>query len=153
MIAEAVLLRFSSAVSDFQRDWPLRVAVICQDGRPVWMVSVLLHMAIDARQRSRPWITTDLRPPRTPPSSRADGRGVGSLGAGVPCSSKYNATALLSGQFQWLDCGDRAGGCASSGHARQVGRARHVGYQRLQATAQPFGEPRLPLPRWCQADP
>jgi len=50
--------RFEDAAFDFARDWPVRMGVVCQQGRPAYVVSVVCHLALDGFAAVR--IMTDL---------------------------------------------------------------------------------------------
>ena len=39
--------RFEDAAFDFVRDWPVRMGVVCRQGRPAYLVSVICHLAMD----------------------------------------------------------------------------------------------------------
>lgn len=44
---EAVRARFEESPFDIEKEWPVRMAVIRQDGVPVWFTAMYPHMAID----------------------------------------------------------------------------------------------------------
>lgn len=46
-VAADVEERYRTAPLDFTRDWPIRMAVVCADGRPTHMVVLMSHIAID----------------------------------------------------------------------------------------------------------
>ena len=46
-VAAAVEERYRTAPVDFTRDWPIRMGVVCRDGRPTHMVVLMSHIAID----------------------------------------------------------------------------------------------------------
>lgn len=56
--AAAMQRRFEDAAFDFVRDWPVRMGVLCQRGRPAYLVSVICHLALDGFAARR--IMTDL---------------------------------------------------------------------------------------------
>lgn len=47
-LAEAVRLRYQSVPFDYEREWPVRMAVVRRDGVLTHMVAVYLHLALDA---------------------------------------------------------------------------------------------------------
>lgn len=46
-VAAAVEERYRTAPLDFTADWPIRMGVVCEDGRPTHMVVLMSHIAID----------------------------------------------------------------------------------------------------------
>ena len=47
-VADALDVALQEAPFDNAEDWPVRAAVVCRDGAPVWFVVLYSHMAIDA---------------------------------------------------------------------------------------------------------
>jgi hypothetical protein len=66
--AAAMRRRFEDAAFDFVRDWPVRMGVVCRQGRPAYLVSVICHLALDGFAAMR--IMTDLAN-RDPATGRA----------------------------------------------------------------------------------
>ena len=47
-VAEDLCDRWRAQDIDFTRQWPLRMAVIVQDGQPSYMATLISHIAVDA---------------------------------------------------------------------------------------------------------
>jgi hypothetical protein len=47
-VAAEVEQRYRDAAFDYERDWPVRAAVICRDGVPTHLVEILCHLVTDA---------------------------------------------------------------------------------------------------------
>jgi hypothetical protein len=48
VVAEEVRIRYQSTDFDYAGEWPLRTAVVCVDGVPVYQIAVYCHLVIDA---------------------------------------------------------------------------------------------------------
>src|SRR6185503_14772556 len=47
-VAAGVERRFRETPFDYEHDWPVRAAVICQNGAPTHLVEILCHLVTDA---------------------------------------------------------------------------------------------------------
>jgi hypothetical protein len=47
-VAAGVERRFRETPFDYERDWPVRAAVVCQNGTPTHLVEILCHLVTDA---------------------------------------------------------------------------------------------------------
>ncbi|MFI0724114.1 AMP-binding protein [Streptomyces sp. NPDC021224] len=47
--AAAVEAHYRRTAFDYAQDWPIRMAVVRQNGRPVWLVTILHHLVTDGR--------------------------------------------------------------------------------------------------------